>query len=218
MDIIRPKYYIFLGPPGGGKGTQAKKLAQKLGYFYFGMGNLLRQEAKNKTPLGTKFQAILDKDQGGLISDQELNNFLSQTFSKLTKYQGVVFDGIPRTLAQAQYLTTLLGNNHQAQVINLEVNDNLLIERIQTRRVCAKCEKIFFQPEKIGINQCPCGGRLIQRQEDKVEVFKKRLAIYRQETLPIIDYYQKRGILLDINGDPSIDKVWEEIVKKLRLD
>ncbi len=219
MNINKSKYFIFLGPPGGGKGTQAKRLAKKLGYFYFGMGDLLRQEAKKKTPLGQKFQAILDKGQGGLISDQKLNNFLSHNFSKLAKYPGIVFDGVPRTLYQAEHLATLLRNNiNQTKVINLEVSDNLLIERIQTRRVCQQCEKIFFQPKKLGIHRCYCGGKLIQRDEDKVDVFIKRLAIYNQETKPIIDYYQKQGILLNINGDPSIDQVWEDIQEKLSLD
>lgn len=219
MNINKSKYYIFLGPPGGGKGTQAKRLAKKTAFFYFGMGDILRQEAKKKTPLGQKFQAILDKGQGGLISDKELNNFLSKNFLKLANYPGVVFDGVPRTLTQAKHLTTLLGGNiNQTKVINLKVSDKLLIERIQTRRVCAKCEKIFFQPEKLGIHRCYCGGKLIQRDEDKVDIFKKRLAIYRSQTLPIIDYYQKQEILLNINGDPSIDQVWEDIQAKLRLN
>lgn len=212
------KYIILLGPPGAGKGTQAKRLAQRLGYFYFGMGDLLRDEAKKATALGQKVQAIWDKGQGELVGEELIEEFIEKKINQIKSQKGIVFDGVPRTLKQAEKIENFIGNiNQNLKVINLEANNDLLIKRIQTRKVCPQCGRIFFQPERLGIKKCYCGGELIQRDEDKADVFQKRLAVYYEQTKPLIDNYQNKGILINIDGNPTIEVVWQKILEILDL-
>lgn len=207
--------YIFLGPPGSGKGTQAKKLAEKLDLYYFGTGDLMREAAEQKTSLGLKFQEIWNKKDGSLIPDELVTQFIDEKVRLVSENQGIVLDGYPRTLAQAQDLEKLLPDK-KFIVININVGDEDLIKRMSTRRICSKCDKVFFQPELTGQTKCDvCSGNLIQRQDDQPEVLRKRIMVYNQETEPLINYYQEKNILINIDGEPSIDQVQTEIWEKV---
>jgi len=208
--------YIILGPPGSGKGTQAKKLAEKLGLFYFGTGDLMRKEAEKGTPLGKEFQAVWDKGQGELVSEELTDGFFEEKIRENLE-KSIVFDGFPRTLSQVRNLEKIYGKlSTKFKVLNIEVSSGDLIQRMQTRRVCSKCGKIFFRPLESGIRQCDvCGGELTQRQEDTPETIKKRIEVYNKETQPVIDYYKEKGILINIDGAPAISAVEKEIWEKV---
>lgn len=210
------KVYIILGAPGSGKGTQAKRLAQKLGLIYFGTGDLMREEAKKATPLGLEFKKVWDEGKGGLVSEELVQKFIGEKIKEINESDGIVFDGYPRTIAQAEHLGRIFKEKgiHDLQVINLVVKADSLIQRTQKRRICASCNKIFRDALAEGLTKCDeCGGQLIQREEDMPEVLSKRIDVYEKQTTPLIDYYQKTGKLINIDGEPPIDEVWEEIEK-----
>jgi len=209
------KNYIFLGPPGSGKGTQAKLLAEKISAFYFGTGDLMREEAKIGTEFGKKFQAVWDKGEGALVSDDIIEEFIETKLKGLDINRPVVFDGFPRTLGQAHLLEKYI-KSEDLEVFNIEVSSQSLIERATTRRVCGKCGKIFFRADLSGIKQCDvCGGNLGKRQEDAPEIVKKRIAVYESQTAPLIEYYKTKEILIDIDGEPPIEEVTQEIESKI---
>ena len=208
------KNYIFLGPPGSGKGTQAKILAEKSGAFYFGAGDLMRKEAELGTEYGKKFKEIWDKGEGLLVPEEISDGFLE---AKLREIQGkqVIFDGFPRTIKQAEMLGKYFPYEN-IEVINILLDDDELMLRATTRRVCKKCQKIFFRADLSGITKCDaCGGDLIQRQEDTPEVVKKRIEVYNNETKPLIDYFEEKGNLINIDGAPPILEVTREINTKI---
>ena len=211
------KDIIILGPPGSGKGTQAKKIAQKLGMFYFGTGDLLREEKQKKTAIGEEFQEILEKKEGGLVPDEFINKFVQEKLNTVDTNKEIVFDGFPRTIQQAEILDAYFKNkNKNYQVLNIQVSTKSIINRMETRRICEKCDKIFFRPDETGIRQCDvCGGDLIQRQEDKPDTIRKRIAVYQQRTEPLIDYYKGKGKLVSIDGNPSIEEVDKNIWEKI---
>ncbi len=207
--------YIILGPPGSGKGTQAKKLAEKLGAFYFGAGDLMREEAKKGTEFGEIFQEVWDQGQGGLVPPQTVKDFVESKLRGMDLKKQIIFDGFPRTLEQAEILDKYF-KIENLFVINIDVSKKSLIQRATTRRVCEKCGKIFFRADFNGINQCDvCGGNLVQRQEDTEEIVEKRIEVYEQETKPLIGYYKEKNILVNIDGEPPIDavekKIWEKV-------
>ena len=203
-----------MGPPGSGKGTQAKKLAEKLGAFYFGTGDLMRLEAKNGTELGRVFQAVFDHGQGELVPDEIVDNFVKEKFLAMDFGQGVIFDGFPRTINQAKFLEEVFSERQEDFiVIDLEVANESLIKRMATRRVCDDCGKIFFQPA-VGDTHCDkCGGKLIRRQEDEPEVVIKRLEVYEAQTKPLLNYFNSQNKLISLDGELSIDEVEKNIMK-----
>ena len=214
---MNKKYYIILGPPGSGKGTQAEVLSKKLGYFYFGTGDLMRKEAENGTDLGKRFQTIWDNNQGELVKEEDVKELVSKTLNDLKQSKGVVFDGYPRSIEQQKDMEGLVDfNDKDWLALYIAVQDKDLIERITTRRICANCGTVFFQPDKRGIKVCDnCGGKLIQRQEDSQKITQKRITVYNDQTKPLIDYYRKKDILVEIDGRPSIEEVSKEIWEKL---
>lgn len=209
------KNYIFLGPPGSGKGTQAKLLAEKIHAFYFGTGDLMREEAQKDTEFGQKFQAVWDQGEGALVSDEIVEKFVEAKLKGLDFKKSVVFDGFPRTIKQAQLLEKYIKSDDLV-VLNIAVSKESLILRATTRQVCEKCGKIFFQADLSGIKQCDvCGGALEKRQEDAPEVVKKRIEVYESQTAPLIEYYKTKDVLMDIDGEPPIQEVTKEIESKI---
>lgn len=208
------KNIIILGPPGSGKGTQAKILAEKLGYFYFGTGDLMRQEAQKNTPLGKKFKAVWDRGQGELIAEELVQEFVGKKIKELNQTDKIVFDGYPRTIKQAEHLEKVLGKS-DFKVLNIEVPADDLIERMSTRRICESCGKIFPKAQE-SLEKCDsCEGKLIRREEDAPEVLRKRIEVYEEQTKPLIEYYEKKGQLKTIDGRPSIEEVDQSIRRAL---
>ena len=209
------KVIIIFGPPGSGKGTQAEKIVQKYDFAYFGTGDLIRKEAGKETELGQQFREILTDGRGRLVPDELIEQFVTGKLKNLDLNKGVVFDGYPRTINQVNSLKTILGEI-KPLILILKVDPSVMISRVLTRRICENCEKIFENPEKQGIVKCDaCGGKLIQRTDDSAEVIKSRIDIYEKETAPLIDFYQKEGKIIEIDGNPSIEEVWQEIQQKL---
>lgn len=207
--------YILLGPPGSGKGTQAEKLTKKLNAYYFGMGNELRKEAKKDTELGQKFQAVWDKGEGQLVPPALIGEFIKQKITEFPKDKEIVFDGFPRNISQAQEVEKIMPIEN-ALIINIEVNEDDLIKRMTTRRVCEYCDKVFFRPDITGITKCDrCKGNLIQRQEDREDVIRKRIDVYNKETKPMIDYLARKNNIININGNPPIKDVEKDIWDKI---
>lgn len=211
------KNIILMGPPGSGKGTQAKNLAEHLGFIYFGTGDLMREEAKHGTEYGKIFQAIWDAGQGELVPDEIVEKFVEEKIKKLDFSNGVVFDGFPRTLVQAKLMEKDFREIKQDFVVfDIEVSNESLIHRMATRKVCANCGQIFFNADEFGIASCEkCGGNLFRRQEDEPEVVQKRLDIYEHQTKPLIDFFAAEGKLVTIDGEPSIDQVEQELLEKI---
>lgn len=213
---MKTNIYIILGPPGSGKGTQAKKIAQKFGFLYFGTGDLMRKEAETGSEIGLEFQKIWDEGEGKLVPESLVEKFIIEKLNQLDFSRGVVFDGFPRTMAQAEMLEEVFAkrNIKEYAVINLEVKKDEIVDRTSTRRICQSCETIFEDPEEKGIKACEkCGGKLIQRDEDKPEVVKKRLDVYAKQTEPLIKFYNEKEKLINVDGNPSIDDVWANILK-----
>lgn len=212
------KNIIIFGPPGSGKGTQAQILAKKLGFFYFGTGDLMRQEAARGTALGKKFQAVWDRGKGELVSEDLVAELVKTQLAQIPKDKGVVFDGFPRTLHQAQILAQILGERGgTTKVLNLNVSRSSLLDRATTRRVCAECGQIYLTAQKRGNSHCKdCDAKLIQRQEDTPEVVQKRLEVYEEQTKPVLDFYRDKGELTNIDGEPPIEEVTREIDEVLK--
>ncbi len=214
------KNVILMGPPGSGKGTQAKNLAEHLGVYYFGTGDLMRQEAKNGTEYGKIFQQVWDHGQGELVPDEITEKFVEEKFSQIDFGQGVVFDGYPRTLHQAIQLERKFTEaGEDFIVLDIEVADKSLVDRMATRKVCHECGKIFFHADLQHITDCSkCGGALFKRQEDEPAVVQKRLDVYEHQTKPLIDFFTKQGKLVTIDGEPPIEEVEREILEKIKIN
>lgn len=208
---------ILLGPPGSGKGTQAKELSESLHYTHLSTGDLLRNESKKKTPLGKEIKAYIDN--GELVPDKTIINILLQSLCKNSSSQGTILDGFPRTLAQAQLLDKKCGMK-KIIVFHLDVDDETIIKRIIQRRVCVQCGHLyhleFHPPKKVG--HCDvCEGKLEQRVDDTEAIIKKRLSIYHKEILPILKFYDERNKLLHINGDAPSRKITDSIIYRLKF-
>lgn len=203
---------ILLGPPGAGKGTQAKFISQKFGIPQISTGDILRENVKNNTELGRKAKEYMDK--GELVPDNIMIELVKNRVQQEDCRNGYILDGFPRTIAQAEALENALKNEKIDVVIFVDVSDSLIIERLSLRRVCKNCGAIYHlkynPPQKDGICD-KCGGELYQRDDDKEETIKNRLEVYRAQTEPLVEYYKEKNVLFKINGENSVDAVNKEI-------
>lgn len=203
---------VFLGPPGSGKGTQAKKLVEKYSLAHIATGDILRRAVKDETELGLSAKKFVDA--GELVPDEIILKIIKEELTGTS--ESFIFDGFPRTLAQAEGLDGILselGLNID-YVISLKVADETIIDRLVSRRLCKNCGFEFNlktrPPEVEGV--CDrCGGGLFQRTDDTVEVINNRLLVYRQKTEPIEDYYRKKGILVEVDGGKGFNEVFGSI-------
>ncbi len=209
---------ILLGPPGAGKGTQAERMIEKYGIPHISTGDIFRENIKNGTELGKKAQEYMNK--GELVPDDLVCEIATDRLKKDDCKNGFLLDGFPRTVYQAEKLDEFLASRGEKldKVIDLEVSDEELMKRITGRRVCKECGATFhvvnFPPAVPG--KCDkCGGILIQRADDNEETAKNRIDVYNRETRPLIDYYEKSGNIVHIDGMISPDKTFEDIVKVL---
>lgn len=201
---------ILLGPPGAGKGTQAKMLAAGLGVPHISTGDMFRDHKARGTEIGKKIQAIMDS--GGLVTDDITNDMVKERLSRPDVARGLILDGYPRTLAQAEYLETLLRSLGRAvdKVVSFEVSEAALVERIGGRRSCPKCGAVHHlkssPPRQAGI--CDRDGTaLVLREDDKPENVKKRMQEYVQKTFPLKRFYEERRVLTEVEGAGSPDEV-----------
>ncbi|NLZ52717.1 MAG: adenylate kinase [Thermoanaerobacteraceae bacterium] len=209
---------ILLGPPGAGKGTQAKKIANEYKISHISTGEILRNAVQNNTPLGKKASEYLDK--GLLVPDQIVEDIVKARLDMRDCAAGFLLDGFPRTVCQAESLAEYLqekGINLDI-AINIQVEQTKLIERFTGRRTCKKCGATFHTefspPKKPGI--CDnCGEKLIVRKDDEIETVKKRLEVYETTTAPLIDYYNRQNLLISVDGSKNIDEVFEDIKRHL---
>jgi len=194
---------ILLGPPGAGKGTQAKLLAQAYGIPHISTGDMFRDHKARGTELGKKIQAIMDA--GELVTDEITNALVKDRLARPDVAKGFILDGYPRTIAQAEYLEQLLQSRGQSvdRVISYEVAEELVVERISGRRSCPKCGAVFHvsanPPRRTGF--CDKDGTaLVQRDDDKPENVKKRMQEYADKTWPLKRFYQERGKVAEVEG------------------
>ncbi len=207
---------IMLGAPGAGKGTQAKKLATKYGIPHISTGDIFRANIKNGTELGAKAKVYMD--QGLLVPDELVVCLVVDRFKKSDCEKGYVLDGFPRTIPQAKELDEALAKNGDAveYAIDVDVTDAEIISRMSGRRACVGCGATYHvksvPPKKEGICDV-CGANLILRDDDKPETVEKRLKVYHDQTQPLIEYYQAKGILKSIDGSIGLENIFKEIVK-----
>lgn len=190
--------FIFLGPPGAGKGTLAGQVAEEYGLPHISTGDIFREAIKNQTPLGVKVKGIIDA--GGLVSDDITCALVDERLKKDDCKKGFILDGFPRTIPQAESLEKMVND---VKVVNFEVDDDLIIARLSNRRVCKKCgtnfNVRFMPPKKDGICD-KCGGELYTRDDDKLESITHRLEVYREQTAPLIGFYRNLGKITDIDS------------------
>ena len=209
---------IMLGAPGAGKGTQAKMIAEKYQIPHVSTGDIFRANIKNGTELGLEAKKYMD--QGLLVPDELTVKILLDRVAQADCANGYVLDGFPRTIPQAQVLDEALNKLGESvdYAINVDVPDENIVRRMSGRRACLKCGATYhiehIPPKKEGICD-KCGSELILRDDDKPETVKKRLDVYHDQTQPLIDYYQKQGILKSVDGTMPMEDVFAGIVEIL---
>lgn len=206
---------ILLGPPGAGKGTQSRRLSEKLSIPQISTGDLLREARRNKTPLGLEADQYMSS--GRLVPDPLVVGLIEKRLQEKDCAGGYILDGFPRTVLQAKSLDEMLKKYVSSidRVVSLEVNPEELVRRLSGRRQCRKCGEnyhlSYLPSKKEGI--CDrCGGELFQRDDDKEEVILNRLKVYARETAPLVDFYQSQGILKKIQGAGSMEDIFREIL------
>ncbi len=200
---------VLLGPPGSGKGTQGEKLCTEFGYVKLSTGDMLREAVKNQTELGKKAKEYMDA--GVLVPNDLIIGLMKE---KIAAANGkVILDGFPRTIEQADALGEQLDVD---LALNLDVDDGELVKRITMRRSCPSCNAVYHliynAPKKEGVCD-KCGTKLYQRDDDTEATVLNRLSTYREKTLPLIDYYEKKGKLVTIEGVGSIDEIYSKVKK-----
>ncbi|MCS7300398.1 MAG: adenylate kinase [Fimbriimonadales bacterium] len=203
---------VFLGAPGAGKGTQAKRLEAEKGWTVVATGDLLRAAIAQNTPLGQQAQTYIQR--GELVPDPLVNQIVAERLAILESF---ILDGYPRNLTQAQMLETILTQPLDA-VIYFEISEDALIQRLSGRRICPQCHAVYHitaNPSKAG-DQCDaCNATLIIREDDQPDTIRKRFQVFREQTAPLIDYYQQRGLLRTVNADASPDEVYQRLLRVL---
>ncbi|MEF9962675.1 MAG: adenylate kinase [Erysipelotrichaceae bacterium] len=211
---------LIMGGPGAGKGTMSAKIVKEFNVNHISTGNIFRSEIGKGTVLGLKAKAY--SDQGLLVPDEVTNPMVKNFLEGLDNKNGYLLDGYPRTIAQAQAFDELTKGTHLAidKVIALEIDFEILKDRITGRRICKDCEEIYHvhsHPSKVEGKCDKCGGELYQRKDDTIESLSVRLGEYKKSTQPVLAYYEEQGILKTIQGDQKIDKVWQDVLKALEV-
>ncbi len=204
--------FIFLGPPGAGKGTLAAKVASTYNIPHISTGEIFRTAIKAKTPLGLKVQSIIDS--GSLVSDDITVELVKDRLTKPDAKNGFILDGFPRTIPQAEALEKIILID---SVVNFDIADTDVIKRLSGRRVCKSCGQNyhveFLPPKKEGICDA-CSSELFIRDDDKIEAISHRLEVYRTQTAPLIDFYKNKNLLTDIVARPATEIILDEFESK----
>ena len=202
---------ILLGAPGAGKGTQASKISDNYALPHISTGDIFRENIKNQTEIGLLAKSFIDKGQ--LVPDEVTCKIVEGRIEKEDCKNGYMLDGFPRTIAQAEALDQITNID---LVINIDVDFSLLLDRLCGRRVCKDCGESYHVTKLNGETKCSrCGGELYQRKDDNPETVQSRLDVYKAQTEPLIEYYGKKGILFNVEGNAAPEAVYAEISKKL---
>ncbi len=207
---------VLLGPPGAGKGTQAKVLSQKLNLAHLSTGEMFRQAVKKNDETGNKLASFMQ--QGLLVPDEMVNHVVAERLKDKNIQDDFILDGYPRTYQQAQVLDKFLIDNKIPLdiVVYMETSQDTIIERLTGRRVCEKCGFNYhiknIRPKKDGICDA-CSGKLIQRKDDNKETVLKRIKVYNEQTAELIGYYKDKGILSTVSGNLEVDKLYKVLYK-----
>ncbi len=202
---------VFLGPPGAGKGTQAKKLAEDKGFVHISTGDILRDAVRKGTPLGKKAKEYMER--GELVPDDLMVALIEEVFPE---GKGVVIDGFPRTVPQAEALDRMLSKRgiRVDRAVLFDISDEEVITRLTGRRSCPNCGAVYhmkFNPPKRDEVCDVCGTKLLQREDDREEVVRRRLKVYREQTAPLVDYYRSKGILITLDASRPIEEVYQDL-------
>lgn len=212
-------HILLMGPPGAGKGTQAANLVKELGVPHISTGDMFRAAVKDGTELGKQAKACMD--EGKLVPDEVTIGIVRERLAKDDCKKGCILDGFPRTVEQADALSSIMKELGLAldAVLNISVPASDLVERAVGRRICKSCGATYhvsFHPSaKEGVCD-ECGGELYQRADDTKETMENRLSVYEASTRPLIEYYQKAGIYKEVDGRQAIDKVTQDLVNALK--
>jgi adenylate kinase len=211
-------YIVFLGAPGAGKGTQAATVARELSLVHIATGDLFRQAIEKGTELAMQAKSYMEK--GMLVPDEVTIQMVLERIATPDCETGVIFDGFPRTLKQAEALDGALAQRGETidKVVYIKVSEAELLDRLSGRWICRQCQTPYHaqnSPPKVWGKCDKCGGELYQRPDDTVETVKERLKVYFAETAPLIDYYTRAGRLLEIDGEGGVDEVGKRIVAAL---
>ena len=208
---------IFIGPPGSGKGTQAKRLAGRFDIPHISTGDMLREAVAGGTPLGQQAAPIMAA--GGLVPDDLMIGIINERLAKPDATRGFILDGFPRTLVQAEKLDGIVGNGEDPlRVLQLLVPDDAIVHRITMRRTCAQCGAIYHLENNPPANDSVCdrcGAGVIARPDDTEEAVRKRLDSFHRQTMPVATYYKAKSILREVDGVGPLDVVFERIEETL---
>ena len=210
------KRLIFLGPPGSGKGTQAARMVARFGLIQMSSGDTLRSEIKAGSEVGKKAQEFVQA--GTLVPDDVITGVMLAGIAKQPADQGIILDGFPRTVPQAESLTVGMEQSGMKidAAIDFQLADDQIIERIVSRRVCSNCATTynvrFFPPQQAGVCD-KCGGEVIQRVDDREDVVKTRLETYREQTAPLIEFYSSRGLLHSVDASQQAEAVEQQVAE-----
>ena len=207
-----------MGAPGAGKGTQAKEVSRVLGIPHLSTGDMFREHVGNGTQLGRQAKPIMER--GDLVQDEIVLGMVEERIARPDCANGFVFDGFPRTPAQARKLDQILdqGGFSNRVVLHIEVDEERLLHRLSNRRTCSKCGAIYNlegHDSRVAGRCDKDGGELIHRADDREEVVRGRLAAYRQQTHPLVEYYRKQGVLVDVDGSADVESVSRKILEVL---
>lgn len=204
---------VILGPPSSGKGTQASMISDRFGIPHLSTGDILREEVSLRTDLGVRAEVFLK--EGELVPDDLVVQMMKNRLLRRNRVEGFVLDGFPRTIHQLKALDKITTID---KVLFVEVKDEEVIARAVGRRICQKCGRIYhmrFDPPEVDEICDVCGSRLIQRDDDKEATIKRRLRIYRRQTVPLIKVYEKRGILVVVDGNGTIKETKRNVLRAL---
>jgi len=202
---------ILLGPPGSGKGTQGDLIEDKFGFPKISAGDLLRSAVKQGTPSGLKAKKSIDK--GELVEDRIILEIIKDRIGKDDCRNGYTLDGFPRNVSQAELLEKV-DLEKEETAIDIRTDDETVVRRLSSRYICSECNNIYNikNEDLIDEKKCGrCGGKLVQREDDRPEVIKKRLSVYHNETEKLVHYYKKKGIYKAVNGEGRIEEVFQRI-------